>query len=289
MHYDSTRDGLYRPYTRPPLDAGLFAGKRDALCAELSRLAYFAFPPRTSALPQALADHGLGEIACFEDVSTHTQAIAGMDGSRTAFIAFRGTQSGIENIVDLIIDLKAWHLNWDGPGKIHTGFGEAYCGKPGSGEVPVRKQVRDWIAAAGPARLVLTGHSLGAALATLCAIDHPAAELVTIGSPRVGNADFVAAFAGRNARRYVDCCDAVTLVPPPVGYRHVGDAIYIDRNGRVHDPAPGNLQIGADRAKARLDYVPLAMAGWNNVNLRDLADHAPVNYVSAMLGIREPV
>ena len=59
------------------------------------------------------------------------------------------------------------------------------------------RRSRDWLA--GPAcqhsRLILAGHSLGAALATLAATVFPPALLVTLGSPRVGDAEFVAALA----------------------------------------------------------------------------------------------
>lgn len=288
MQYDASREALYSPEKdESVLDPGWFSGKPYALVAQLARLAYWRFEHDPGPLSHILAGHGLEWTKAFVDVAADTQAFACRDGAGTVYVSFRGTQS--DNLVEPVNNLKAWRLDWDGPGKIHSGFGDAYCGKAGSAGVPVRGQIREWLAATGPARIVMTGHSLGGALATLCAIDHPGAELVTFGSPRVGNMEFAAAFAGRNARRYVDCCDVVTTVPPPGLYKHVGDVFYIDRDGKVLHPQPGFVDLQFDQAQARLQYVPLAVDSWSTVKLRDFADHAPINYVTALLGIREPI
>lgn len=84
------------------------------------------------------------------------------------------------------------------------------------------------------------GHSLGAAMATICAYRCKASsiagdlqELHTFGSPRVGCKRYV-----RHAQithyRWVHNNDVVTRVPPPwMGYRHCGDEIYLDRFGKI--------------------------------------------------------
>ncbi len=287
MKYDPTRKALYKPETGRPLDPALFAARPDALAAELARFAYWKFENGHDELARALSGHGLEWAAGFVDAATNTQAFACHDGAGTAYVAFRGTQS--DDLRDLLTDLQAWPTGSFGPGMAHAGFVQAYCGKTNGSGNPVRPNIREWIAQAVPTRLVLTGHSLGAALATLCAIDNPSAELVTIGSPRVGNGDFAAAFAGRKIRRYVDCCDVVTTVPPPVGHKHVGELFYIDRHGAVHRPPPNALEMLDDQAKANLEYVPLALGRLGTVEARNFADHAPINYISAMLGIRQPI
>ena len=96
MKYECSRDALYRPHLSPPLDPGLFKGKPDALCAELARLAYFAFPPAPSAFAAALAGHGLKQALYFEDATTNTQAFAALDEGQTAYVVFRGTESSRE-------------------------------------------------------------------------------------------------------------------------------------------------------------------------------------------------
>jgi len=128
----------------------------------------------------------------------------------------------------------------------------------------------------------VTGHSLGAALATLVASLLRPGFLVAIGSPRVGDADFAASLAAANVVRLVDCCDAVTDVPPPLGgYKHVHARTYITRDGEVIDDPPQSL-VDADRQRARMDYITQYAWKTGSVLVRDLADHAPINYARAV-------
>jgi triacylglycerol lipase len=95
-----------------------------------------------------------------------------------------------------------------------------------------------------PPSLWITGHSLGAALATLAVAklrmeeDRPVNGLYTYGSPRVGdrifarnfNQEFVAAF------RFVNNTDIVTRAPARIMlYSHVGNFLYLDQNKALHD------------------------------------------------------
>src|SRR5262249_54451343 len=113
----------------------------------------------------------------------------------------------------------------------------------------------------------LTGHSLGAALATLAAArwaaGHRVQGLYTFGSPRVGNAAFAATVPGP-CYRFVNNNDVVTRLPPPglfAGYRHVGVLKYIRTDGViVEDPAPegvarDRLAGGRGAAEAALRRV----------------------------------
>ena len=74
-----------------------------------------------------------------------------------------------------------------------------------------------------------TGHSLGGALATLCALDvqynfpDKQVSCYTFGSPKVGNSYFKDSFNKRvpQTYRFVNSADTVPALPPG-GFEHVG-------------------------------------------------------------------
>lgn len=283
MQYDPSRTALYRPERQVPLHASLFAGKPDAFAAELARLAYIDFEHDPALLHAALAMHGMHSAALFTDTSVHSEGFAAIDPAGVGWIAFRGTQP--DALRDFVADAKTWPEEFPGGGMVHAGFFEAWLGKEPNGGMA--EQVHRWLDRHAPLRLVATGHSLGAALATLCAAEHRSCELVTIGSPRVGDDALVARFAGRIARRYAQCADLVTRVPPPLGFSHVGALHYVDSLGRLHHPPPETKTIARDRRNASFEYLRDNALREGNVLLRELADHAPINYVTALLEIRE--
>lgn len=128
-------------------------------------------------------------------------------------------------------------------------------------------------------KTIFTGHSLGAALATLAASLRPPAHLCTFGSPRVGNNEFAESLQRVNARRYADCCDVVAQLPPEsAAYTHVGELHYLDRFGNAK-VGPNRLAVTIDQLLARGDYLQAHAWKSGNAGLRDLADHAPINYV----------
>lgn len=105
--------------------------------------------------------------------------------------------------------------------------------------------------------VVLTGHSLGGALATLCAHDlahrtwsaPPRLVMYNYGSPRLGNKVFAAEFnrAVPNAWRVVNNNDAVVTVPRLMGYCHVGHAVILG--------AGGAMEIQRDTSEAPFEGV----------------------------------
>lgn len=98
----------------------------------------------------------------------------------------------------------------------------------------------------------------------------------------MGDGEFAATFAGMTVRRYVDCCDVVTRVPPPaLGYAHIAPRLHIDRNGLI-TLDPDATVTAKDRFSAEADYLLRYAWKVGNVGVRDLADHAPFNYVRAV-------
>jgi hypothetical protein len=213
-----------------------------------------------------------GEPKLFADQDTDTQAFgAYRPGDRTALVSFRGTQP--DKAIDLATDLKALPIAWtEATGHVHAGFAGAARA--------ILPQVCDWLdrECADREKLILAGHSLGAALATLAASVRKPTLLITLGSPRVGNAAFAARLAGVNGSRIADCCDAVTQVPPESpSYTHVRPPTYITKDGgAVDNPDAGFIR--SDQWRGRMEYVAKYSFRIGTVWLRGFADHAPINY-----------
>jgi len=281
IEYDASRDALYRPALRPTVfapglqiaDIGI-----DATCAELSRLAYVRFESddaQRRRLIDMLESLGLTSWMGFNAPATGTEAFAAIDNERgDAFVVFRGTAPG--DIKDLATDLNVRPVAWAGGGNVHAGFSTGFSS--------VVAEIETWLEKhAARSTLTLAGHSLGAALATLAMSRWRASRLVTFGCPRVGDEKFAATIVNENAVRHVGCCDVVCNVPPAgAWYADAGSMRYIDRRGVV-GATLDVTDIAADRANARREHLAKYAARPGNVLVRELADHAPINYVRALM------
>jgi hypothetical protein len=285
-NYSATRDDLYTPWKRDNyFSPGSFDGEA-ALCAEMSRLAYCRVAPGLaldqSAISAAVVRVGFATAGFFESAS------ASQTGGAHAFVAiseaqrgkgklailvFRGTDS--DDPTDFGDDADLILKEWEKGGRVHCGFAGAL--KQIWAEIePLLRTLQ--------ARTIFTGHSLGAALATLAASLYTPDALYTFGSPRVGDQAFVNTVKTIGTlRRYVDCCDIVTRIPPePLFYEHVGSPLYIDCRGDLIE-APSADVILTDRVSAVADYLRRYAWRTGTVAVRDLADHAPINYVWALV------
>lgn len=263
----------------------------EALCVEMSRLAYVRHevPGGIDRLKEYLdrATFTLGPR--FDAKGTQGFVASGRNPGDTpvTVVAFRGTEP--DDSQDAKYDAMIKHVPWEG-GHAHEGFSEALRA--------IRPEVLDAMAAA-PGRLLITGHSLGAAIATLAASLVPSARranmlLCTIGSPRVGDDQFAPALAGVTHIRYAGACDAVTWLPPVLPfprYQHHGVLRCIDEEGKVHTFGSG--EPGHDAAAplrggcTRLaDIAKLFKVMGGLIPFRQLTDHAPINYMSAVWGLR---
>ena len=273
LHFPCAR-GNFFPAGRPKSDA--------ALCAEMARLTYcrqesgFAFDQ--VKIRSVLGLIGFTNCQFFERKGskkgrgTHSFLAVREDmvsGGELAVLAFRGTDRG--DFTNLGTDADLVPTPWEKGGKVHRGFAEALS------EV---RPTLDLALQALKCRALFTGHSSGAALATLMASVHDPACIYTFGSPRVGDADFVSTLMDVENRRYVDCCDLVTRVPPEfLGYTHAGDLYYIDRERKIARQ-PSDSMISDDQDRARRKYLLEYAWRIGNVGMRDLADHSPINYVA---------
>jgi hypothetical protein len=258
------RGAVFFPVGRPATDA--------ALCAEMSRLAYapFEHDPDAAARVQATLQRvGFSPTHFFS--AGGTQGFLTADAERAvSVLAFRGTEPILG---DWITILRARRVAWTEGGEVHGGFAEALAA--------VWSDLAPRLASA-PGRRLYTGHSLGAALATLAATREPPHALYTYGSPRVGDDAFVRSLSALESHRFTNCCDMICRLPREAcGYRHLGPASYLDQEGVVH-VAPAEGEVKRDQRRARLAY--LWRWAWRPGTLwtRDLADHAPVNYFSAL-------
>lgn len=244
----------------------------------LSEAALLAYAEEGFARP-CLQHAGFKEVWYLDGGSTQCYVAAALP---LAVVAFRGTECGIQQggkalaqfIADLKTDLDIRFVPYEGHGRIHKGF------RDGLDEIwPTLADLIGSLEAQGHA-IWITGHSLGAALATLAAQRLTTARgLYTFGSPRVGDADFKNNFHVR-AYRLVLNNDVVTHVPPRP-YHHVGELRYIDNKGVIHqqmtrwkrwmDEIQGHLEAIADMAH-NIDQGPAVMLP------EGLKDHCPLLY-----------
>jgi hypothetical protein len=285
--YSPRKLDLFFPARRGEFFSSDLPDTEAGLCAEMARLAYCRQEPyffsAEDQVSQILKHIGF-TCQFFESkgtpngMGTHCLLAVHDDSDpvkKLAVVAFRGTDS--DDPTDLLDDGDLVQTKWRTGGLVHSGFADALA--------DVENSLLQAIELTS-CRLLITGHSLGAALGTLLASLRRPDHLYTFGSPRVGNDEFVAALSGVECSRFVNCCDMVTRVPPAtlpldINYEDFGTLNYVDRNRQI-TLNPPEAFMREDRLKASEEY--LINYGWKtgNVAVRELADHAPINYVAAI-------
>jgi len=166
--------------------------------------------------------------------------VEGFFGERNnqLFITFRGTDSG----TDWLSNSKFWKTNtptyfrknkklWNNPKiKIHAGFAEQYKA--------IFPTIINKVKHHDNKGIIISGHSLGGALATICAYDlslnYPEKEITVFsaGSPRVGNHYFSMSFKENinDHYRLMNRFDIVPTVPRIwMGFNHTKTGEFVEK------------------------------------------------------------
>lgn len=208
--------------TRPIGEMSLL--RRSLLFAELASIAY---SEEASAQP-VVSQLGLDETLFFERDGSQAYMFA---NKHDCIVACRGTEPQEWN--DIKADVNAFMALADTVGRVHRGFKQEVDDLwPGLEQSLVENRKVLWFC----------GHSLGGAMATICAgrcflshIPSNPEQLFTYGSPRVGNRRFVN-HVKLNHIRWVNNNDLVTRVPPSIlGYRHTGQEMYFNAHGNLRN------------------------------------------------------
>lgn len=221
IHIDSVDGVAVHSALAGPIES-LSMLRRSLLFAELSELSYLS---RADA--GRLANRiGFPEIRYYD----HHGAQAYLFGNEhDAVVTCRGTEPNEWN--DVRADLAIGRALSETVGWVHKGFKREVDDLWPRLEQALVNNTRT---------LWFTGHSLGAAMAAICAgrcaLSHirsiPRA-LFTFGCPRIGSSRYVN-FVQFEAHRWVNNNDIVARVPPAwLGYRHKGQEVYLNSSGKI--------------------------------------------------------
>lgn len=231
------------------------------------------------AMLSALAYKNLTPIleASFKKIGYKTVDFLNIDGAQAYLLAnkdlitvvFRGTEPSQPS--DIIADLKTWKNKSDVAGRVHSGFYDEI--------EKLWPKIEEFVAKHEGKECTITGHSLGAAMATICAArlqdKFENMCLYTYGSPRVGNKEFISSLKFKHCR-WVNNNDTVTRVPPALfGFRHYGKMHYLNHYGNVRNGLSTWQRI-KDRFRGRL-------SAWKKLQFFDgVFDHSVSDYHSKL-------
>jgi triacylglycerol lipase len=201
--------------------------RRSLLFAELSNLSYL------SRAEAGLLAYRIGfpEIRFYDRDGAEAYIFANDDD---AVVTCRGTEPNDKN--DLKADLDFGTVVSETVGRVHRGFKR---------EVDELWPRLEQALVNNSRTLWFTGHSLGGAMAAICAgrcaISHIRSSpraLYSFGAPRVGNRRYVN-YVEFETYRWVNNNDAIPRLPPAIlGFRHKGQEIYLNAYGEIRRLTP---------------------------------------------------
>ena len=200
---------------------------KSLLFAELSNLSYLS---RAEA-GRAAFEMGFPEIRFYDRDGAQAYIFANADD---AVVTCRGTEPHDWN--DVRADLNLSVVVAETAGWVHRGFKQ---------EVDDLWPRLEQALLTNRRPLWFTGHSLGGAMAAICAgrcrlsyIRSNPRALFTFGSPRIGSGRYVN-YVSIEAYRWVNNNDIITRLPPAwLGYRHKGQEIYLNAYGEIRQHTP---------------------------------------------------
>lgn len=234
-----------------------------------------------------------GEVFEFCDPGLNLRALAKLSDGR-ATVAFRGTVGffGLSSNWRKV-NLKAGHV---GEPARHAGFAAAWT--------VLRPQIERWLAEHRPQSVALTGHSMGAALAQLAALDlrhtQRIEQVVLFATPMMGGAEFnrlivesslvdEEGLLEHRTRRYLMLTDAIAWkLPMLLGYQPLEPVERIDRAGVKQQQVPGSFAQAATAVMAPAG-TPVSEPGYQRGLARSGPDMGPPHAIEALVPSFKPM
>ena len=184
----------------------------------------------------ATGDWGLDTCKFIDE--EETQCFVASSGDN-ALVTFRGTEHRRDWLLNITITSTEKVY-----GTVHTGFQRGFD--------RAQQQLEEELNRLSPSTVLITGHSLGGALATVAAAawqgKYPISGVYTFGQPAVGRGEFQDFFETHYSGkffRFVNDKDIVAMIPP--NYGHVGNLYKFDDEGQLIQPGPfESLESGGE-------------------------------------------
>jgi len=255
-----------------PLQSQSFA-QQSFFFATCSKLAYLR---RKDGIP---AFGNIGFSASY--ISKNGSQVYVISNQHDIVIVCRGTEP--TQFEDIKADLDVNLVTFSDKAEVHDGFNKSVDNVWVNVDRAIKKQ--------DERRVWITGHSLGAAMATIIAVrlaQQPSTAdkitLFTYGSPRVGNKDMAKLIdsCGITHHRFVNNADIVTRVPTRP-YKHCGNLVYMNHWGNIRKVT--GWQIIKDRVRG---FVKGLKKGKINFFVNHSIDRYCANLERWSYGIENP-
>jgi len=210
-------------------------------------------------------------IKWIEDKKSDTQGFVATKDN-TIYIVWRGSSSKKDFQNDASVDKVSFVEKGE---KVHIGFKTCWDAVKDETYKALDIALKNLGQEHSIDNIVVCGHSLGAAISTLCAYEiysiYKSSKIIccTIGSPRVGNKVFKQNFdkSPIESLRIVHNLDVVTRAPS-IGYAHVNTELRIDDEGKIKKWMIDWQRVG--------EYIKAVFTG------KTAKDHMTNNYISAL-------